>query len=318
MATNKCFTLAVNDFGDLYSWGSNADGRLGHKLESRSEKADVVENARKYDFFSNNYLKVIDASCGECHIAVVTASKSDGGEEAGAVYTWGLPLYGRLGYLDVEQDEQSVLDKELMVFKTQPKMVNVGDKVVRVACGTDFSACITVKGQLYTWGTNKSGYLGVENITYDGDQCVVTTPHPVRSLVNKVVIQVVCGSKHMMCLTSERTVFSWGSGEDGILGHGNTSGLNKPEIIKELKNDEIIFIAAGDFSSAAINNYGHLYTWGRGKYGILGHGSEENLTIPKRVMDSAVENEKIFNVALGFYHTICCTSKLLSFKLNFS
>ncbi len=115
----------------------------------------------------------------------------------------------------------------------------------------------------------------------------------------------------MMCLTSERSVFSWGSGEDGILGHGNTSGLNKPEIVKELKNDEIIFIAAGDFTSAAINNHGHLYTWGRGKYGVLGHGSEESQFLPKRVYDSSLENEKVFFVALGFYHSLCSSSKWL-------
>lgn len=248
-------------------------------------------------------------SCGTSHIAVVVVNKNDGKDDSGEVYTWGLPLYGRLGYLDDEDENNNQFDNELMVYKTVPKLVNLPDKVVRICCGTDFTACITVRGHLYTWGTNKSGYLGVENITYDGDQAIVTTPTLVRSLVNKVVIQVVCGSKHMMCLTSERSVYSWGSGDNGILGHGNTYGLNKPELIKELKNDDIIFIAAGDFSSAAINNHGHLFTWGKGKYGILGLGSEENITLPKRVYDINLENEKVFYIALGFYHSICSTSK---------
>ena len=87
----------------------------------------------------------------------------------------------------------------------------------------------------------------------------------------------------MMCLTTENKVYSWGSGENGILGHGNTYGLNKPQMIKDLANENMIFIAAGSFNSAAIDVNGQLYTWGRGKYGILGQGSEEDILIPKKV-----------------------------------
>jgi alpha-tubulin suppressor-like RCC1 family protein len=305
MAVNHCYTLAVNDFGDLFSWGSNKEGRLGHKQDLKT--GDVLDNPRKYDLFTNKYLKVVEVSCGTSHIAVIATKKSEAKEESGELYTWGLPLYGRLGYIDHDDDQNNQFDNDLLVYKTNPKVVSLPDKVVRISCGTDFTACITEKGHLYTWGTNKSGYLGVENITYDGDQAIVTTPTLVKTLVNKFIIQVVCGSKHMMCLTSERTVFSWGSGDNGILGHGNSYGLNKPELIKELKNDEIIFIAAGDFASAAINIKGHLFLWGKGKYGILGMGSEENNFIPKRVVDNSIDQEKIFFVSLGFYHTLCCS-----------
>jgi alpha-tubulin suppressor-like RCC1 family protein len=181
--------------------------------------------------------------------------------------------------------------------------------VSRVACGTDFSACITVKGHLYTWGTNRWGNLGVESSNNDTEGQMVNNPTMVKSLVNKFITQVACGSKHMMCLTSEKSVYSWGSGENGILGHGNTSGLNKPQLIKELKAEEIIFIAAGDFVSGAISIKGHLFVWGRGKYGVLGIGSEENVSIPKRVDDNSIADEKIFFVSLGLYHTLCCTGK---------
>ena len=315
LATNNTYTLAVNDFGDLYSWGSNLQGRLGHKLDGKN--SEVIENAKKYDFFTNQYLKVLEVSCGVNHIAVVAISKNETQQDAGSVYTWGLTAYGRLGYIDDEDDLTDLADVELRTVQV-PKALNIPDKVARIACGTDFCGCITVRGQLYTWGNNKSGYLGVENITYDSVQSpIVTTPTLVKSLVNKFIIQVVCGSKHMMCLTSERSVFSWGSGEDGILGHGNTHGVNKPLLIKELKNDDIIFIAASDFSSAAINNHGHLYTWGRGKYGILGHGSEENITLPRRVQDSAIENEKVFYISLGFYHALCCTGMVFIYILYF-
>jgi len=45
----------------------------------------------------------------------------------------------------------------------------------------------------------------------------------------------------------------------------------------------IIDIACGGFHSAAISRYGHLYTWGKGRYGRLGHGDYEDYLYPKLV-----------------------------------
>ena len=189
--------------------------------------------------------------------------------------------------------------------------------MTRIACGTDFTACITTKGQLYTWGTNKWGNLGIENITYTNEQYVVRTPCLITSLLNKFIIQISCGSKHMMALSSDRKLYSWGSGDFGVLGHGNETGVNKPQLVKDLVAEEIIFITCGEFNSGAISSLGRLYLWGNGKFGRLGNvnqfkvglGSEENENAPRLVMDSTIQKEKIFFVSIGFYHTICCTSK---------
>lgn len=82
------------------------------------------------------------------------------------------------------------LDEDAMDFRRIPVELSVVDKVTRVSCGTDFSACITVKGQLFTWGLNKWGNLGVENNTFDSKQNIVNTPTLVKTLINKFVIQV--------------------------------------------------------------------------------------------------------------------------------
>ena len=140
----------------------------------------------------------------------------------------------------------------------------------------------------------------------------------IGSLLNKFVIQISCGSKHMMALTSERRVYSWGSGDYGVLGHGNDTGINKPQLIKELVTHEIIFITCGEFNSGAITSAGRLYLWGNGKFGRLGNilynlglSSEESENIPKPLLDSSLIKEKIFYVSIGFYHTLCCTGYTL-------
>ena len=42
-------------------------------------------------------------------------------------------------------------------------------------------------------------------------------------------------------------------------------------------------IGAGGAHSACVSQAGELYTWGKGRYGRLGHGDSEDQTRPKLV-----------------------------------
>ena len=261
---------------------------------------------KKYENFFNKSQKVIDISCGKDHIAAIISSVNDV-TDSGTIYTWGLKEYGRLGYTSHSKNNY-----------LKPHKVILDDKVSRICCGDDFTACLTIRGKLYTWGLNKNGFLGTEQISYNKDEIpIISRPTIVASLSTKIIIQVVCGSNHMMCLTNERSVYSWGSGEYGVLGHGSTSGMNKPLLIKELFGKNIIFIAAGAFTSGAITGDGKLFLWGRGKYGVLGFGNEDDVLSPKQVT-SFIEEELIFYVSLGFYHTIALSINLKTFAWGYS
>ena len=251
--------------------------------------------------------------------------------ECGEVYTWGLSLFGRLGYL--EGDEAAGTKRgstddnrnqagtnqppKTYEYKLIPHVVRIPEQIARIACGFDFTAAISVTGKLYTWGTNTNNYLGIDSSYLNSP--FVTTPMLVRTLSGKEIIQVVCGSKHMMCLSSEGLVYSWGSGENGVLGHGSMSSYDKPEVIKELKMSyEIVYIAAGMFTSAAISSTGQLFTWGRGKYGVLGLGSEESICIPTLVSNEKIKNEQIFYVSLGLYHSLALSVDKKAFAWGYS
>lgn len=73
------------------------------------------------------------------------------------------------------------------------------------------------------------------------------------------------------------------------------SGCERPKIIEALQGYEIIDIACGGAHSAAITSSGQLFTWGKGRYGRLGHGDSEDQLKPKLV---------------------CCRKCLLNFKMN--
>lgn len=78
-------------------------------------------------------------------------------------------------------------------------------------------------------------------------------------------------------------VFSWGEGDDGKLGHGNSISLDQPKMIEYFKSKRIREIACGSAYSAAITSCGELYTWGLGDYGRLGHGDNVTQYKPKLV-----------------------------------
>lgn len=78
-------------------------------------------------------------------------------------------------------------------------------------------------------------------------------------------------------------VLSWGDGEDGKLGHGDTLTLETPKIIENLLSKRVSYIACGSSHSAAITSDGELYTWGQGQYGRLGHGDEVSKYTPEIV-----------------------------------
>lgn len=54
-------------------------------------------------------------------------------------------------------------------------------------------------------------------------------------------------------------------------------------MIESLRGVEITKVAAGGAHSAAISAQGELYTWGKGRYGRLGHGDSDDQMKPKLV-----------------------------------
>lgn len=55
-----------------------------------------------------------------------------------------------------------------------------------------------------------------------------------------------------MALTTNGQVFSWGFGEDGQLGHGDTDDYATPILISQFKSITIDQIACGHSHSAAV------------------------------------------------------------------
>lgn len=124
------------------------------------------------------------------------------------------------------------------------------------------------------------------------------------------VIQLAghCEGKHMLALTADRQVYSWGIGDGGRLGHGDTVARPHPTRIQYFEDHAIVGIFCGASYSAAVSATGVLYTWGRGFYGSLGHGTSEDKLVPTVVQTMC--GHPVVDVALGSgdSHSLCVTA----------
>ncbi|XP_028998624.1 alsin isoform X2 [Betta splendens] len=101
--------------------------------------------------------------------------------------------------------------------------------------------------------------------------------------------------------TLQTEVWSWGYGEHGQLGHGDSQARSQPLCIKCLNNKEVVRVAAGAHHSLALTAQSQVFSWGSNLSGQLGH-MESPSTIPRLAKLS--EGIRVWDVSAGERHTL--------------
>ena len=84
------------------------------------------------------------------------------------------------------------------------------------------ASCLTKSGQVYTWGDQYKGQLGT--LTGDWNHGITQTISLPMKLNIENVKKVVCGGIHNSLITNDGSVYTWGCGSDGRLGHPEYEG----------------------------------------------------------------------------------------------
>ena len=103
------------------------------------------------------------------------------------------------------------------------------------------------------------------------------------------------GGSHTVVLTRGRRVYSFGAGASGRLGHGNDQDQWLPTPVSALEFVDVVSLAAGFAHTAALSDSGALYTWGSGKLGRLGHGSDPDEVLPRQI--ALLSNQTVRDVS---------------------
>ena len=296
IATNKYHSIALTTLGEIFTWGHGRSGRLGH--------GDEVSVPSPLALRGLNGVKFVTIAAGLNHTLALTAD--------GAVFSWGNNRFGQLGIGAINDANGS---KALVpTIVSSLKKVNV----VGIAAGDAHSLCFTDKCELFSWGSNKHGQLGLQQVEVSiipGSGPGIATPKRVqvadimkfkatnrwqkldpKSICFTYIKQISAAYNSSLLLFCPQTnepphIYQW--------GHGSCTPcriyINKSKK-KERRNSGSDFgnesswhhsdsskvfisqVSCGEHHNVAISSTGGVYTWGMGG-DQLGHGPEENIFV---------------------------------------
>lgn len=129
----------------------------------------------------------------------------------------------------------------------------------RLSSGINFVSGLASTGQVYAWGGNSYGQLGM----FQG----AASPAPVMVAGLSSITAVRAGGYHGAALRSDGTVWTWGNNSYGQLGIGGLSAVvASPRMVTGISG--VKALAAGYSHTAALTAGGVVWSWGKmpGRY----------------------------------------------------
>ncbi|RHY34166.1 hypothetical protein DYB32_004179 [Aphanomyces invadans] len=269
-ASNGCeHMIALTEAGLAYSWGYNDRGQLGHEnLTTKIHQPKLIESIRDK--------KISFAAVSYHHSAILT--------DKGELYTFGMNDCGQLGQ-----------DTTIHVSEPQHVKALEGYAVSMVSCGLYHTVACTSTGELFSFGKNDYGQLGVGHNRQSKTPCLVATP-------NENICFVTCGYYHSVVVAASGRSYSFGRNDYGQLGIGTKVHQSVPHLIT--LGPRITRAACGCYHTVLLSEQGLVYTFGRNNKGQLGNrgNTDSLLPVPLHVRPEK-SARRVLDIAAGFYTT---------------
>jgi len=240
LSLGQSHSCALLQDGGGACWGRNDDGQLG----SGSTAASGMP-LRVADLTTAVVLK----SGGNHTCAVLQSTK---------VVCWGRNQQGQLGIGDVGPG--------LSIPTPVPGLSGV----TAISLGLDHSCALIQNGQVYCWGWNRYGQVGMGAV---GDTAYITRPQLVADVAN--VVAITAGDNHTCVLQRSGDMRCWGDNYSGQLGVstvvGDTATSPTAALVTGVQN--VVAIAAGGAHTCALLQRGDVTCWGWNNVGQVGNGA---------------------------------------------
>jgi len=272
-------SLALAADGRVYAWGQNESGELGDG--STTDRAAPVQVRLPVGVAAR-------AVSAGARFSVALASD-------GAIYLWGENL---------SNQQDSVTAHPGMTIPTRIDLPD-GDKASAIATGSAHVLVLTTKNTVYAWGWNGRGQLGTNDCCTE----LSATPALVGLPGGTAITAIAAGGEHSLAVSSDGTVYGWGSNRHGELGlacAAQYASCGSPRQIDLPGGVRATSVAAGEGHSLAVGADGRVYAWGTnfaGELGIGTHGDEEpptSVALPPGVVVAELDG--------GFGHSMALTT----------
>eukprot|EP00434_Breviolum_minutum_P019125 symbB.v1.2.016858.t1/scaffold1298.1/size126199/1 len=290
VALGAFHSACVAEDGSLWTWGWGGGffhgvGALGLGNTQTCERPTEVEHFRREN------MKIRMVTCGAQHTVVLT--------DDGNLFATGKGDFGRLGRGDTNDEvDFHVID---YFDHTDDSILQPGDpaRICKIGCGENFSAAMSEQGELWVWGRNDYGQLGLGEEAMGDMYSAERFPRLVRSLPleGHKVVDFACGEHHVICLTADGYLYEW----------GDRSWLEPHRVLPPQVEDEdfhtIVKVAAGDKCSFALT--------ASGSSGCLALGPEspKNVVEPSPVNPEVFKHQKIVDIVASKYRCLAISDE---------
>lgn len=243
--------LAITESGSLYAWGWNYQGQVGNGTTEYVQKPVKVSLPKK----------VVSASGFGTHSLALL--------EDGSVYAWGSNYFGEIG--NGEEVPKPKPNSELLENPVPtPERVKLNKKVKFISTGDGASYAVTQDNEIYSWGTNDSGQLGVKKE-------IASTSTPIKIDLRGDFQAIEAGGHHVLVVTNDNKIYSWGKNNGGcVIGNGsNEEIIYEPSLVSI--PEKISQISSGTGFSYVMTAEGNIWGWG---YNVLYRFFTNNQKVP--------------------------------------
>lgn len=273
----------------LFSWGSNCQGQCdgkstGEDIRDPVSCDDLIVQAEVIS--SSRYLseKTVERiACGRYSTVVLC--------EGSKLACWGKTL-GR---------QQSLVSQ----LKVPSALVTGKLRISSFSCGDEHVVALLEGGLVVGWGANDVGQLGPNHPSTAPSDMAVSLPCFMEAAER--IVEVVCGARFTLAVSSYGEILGVGANESGQLGSGvMQAACRKASKMRLPSGFKLKQIVCGLSHSLVLSQKGEI--WGCGKSGCLtaapGEDTADLMTLTPQKLDLKLEQSIMSVNANGFWSCI--------------
>ncbi|WP_155123548.1 MULTISPECIES: chromosome condensation regulator RCC1 [unclassified Actinoplanes] len=231
VAAGNDFACSVRTDGTLWCWGPNDVGQAGWNLPYGYPKQVTAATTWR------------TVTAGDRHAC--------GTQTDNTLWCWGYASSGQTG-------QNNTATQTVPVQVSQAPATSWS---AILSAGDNHTCAIKTDNTLWCWGNNSAGQLGMAA----GD----TTNRLVPVKIGSATWSAVAAGAQQTCgIQTDGSLWCWGSGANGRLGQGDTTGYQAPKQVGTLTTWSRV--TAGGGHVCAIQTDGTLWCWGLNSSGQLG------------------------------------------------
>jgi uncharacterized repeat protein (TIGR02543 family) len=222
-------------------------------------------------------------------------------------------------YVD-EQFEQMMTELNMPAYdlilhaKFTPIMFSiqyyVQSSITDAALGTSFTISIAEDQNVYVFGRNNYGQLGLGHQIDQFEPVQITKQFNLEA--DEFIVSVANGIFHSIALSSQGRVFTWGGNLYGQLGNGTTTSSSIPQVINSyiplINDEEVIQIKAGAHHNVLLTNRNRVFVFGINNNYELGLGTKDAKVLPT-LLDFSLNDDFVVSIVDVKRHTILKTAQ---------